>query len=45
MGVAGAIASLATLAFLRLPIGGLLSTPEETTAIADEATLVSGTTQ
>jgi MFS family permease len=45
MGVAGAIASLATLAFLRLPIGGLLSTPEETTAIADEATLVSGMTQ
>jgi Transmembrane secretion effector len=45
MGVAGAIASLATFAFLRLPIRGLLSTPEVTTPVADEATLVSGTVQ
>ncbi|HEX5308236.1 MAG TPA: MFS transporter [Solirubrobacteraceae bacterium] len=45
MGVAGAVASLATLAFLRLPMGGLRATAEETTAVADEATLVSGTVQ
>lgn len=45
MGVAGAVASLATLAFLRLPVGGLRATAEETTAVADEAALVSGTVQ
>jgi hypothetical protein len=44
MGVAGAIASLATLAFLRLPIRGLRSTPEDTTAVADEASLISSVT-
>ncbi|HEX3433284.1 MAG TPA: MFS transporter [Solirubrobacteraceae bacterium] len=43
MAVAGAVASLATLAFLRLPVRGLRSTAEETTAVADEASLVSGT--
>lgn len=41
MGVAGGVASLATLAFLRLPVGGLLSTAQETTVVADEASLVS----
>lgn len=45
MGVAGTVASLATLAFLRLPVGGLRATAEQTTAVADEATLVSGVTQ
>lgn len=45
MGVAGAIASLATFAFLRLPVRGLRSTAEDTTAVADEASLVGGTTQ
>ncbi len=42
MAVAGAVASLATVAFLRLPLGGLRSSAEETTAIAEEASLVSG---
>lgn len=45
MGVAGGVASLATFAFVRLPVRDLLSTSQETTAVADEATLVSSTTQ
>jgi hypothetical protein len=45
MAVAGAIASLATLAFLRLPTRGLLLTPEASTPIPDEATLIGGTVQ
>ena len=45
MGIAGAVASLATLAFVRLPVRGLLSTAQETTVVADEASLVSTVTQ
>jgi MFS family permease len=45
MGVAGGVASLATLAFLRLPLRGLRSSAEETTPVADEPGLVSGATQ
>jgi MFS family permease len=44
MGVAGGVASLATLAFVRLPVRDLLSTAQQTTVVADEATLVSSTT-
>jgi MFS family permease len=45
MAVAGAVASLATLAFLRLPVRGLRSTREDQTAVANEASLVTSGTQ
>ena len=44
MGAAGATATLATIAFVRLPVRDLLSTAQETTVVADEATLVSSAT-
>jgi hypothetical protein len=40
MASAGAVASLATLAFLRLPVRGLRSTRGDQTAVANEASLV-----
>ena len=44
MAVAGAVASLATIAFLRLPMRGLRSTREDQTAVANEPSLVSTST-
>jgi MFS family permease len=44
MVVAGAVASLATIAFLRLPMRGLRSTREDKTAVANEPSLVSTST-
>jgi MFS family permease len=43
MAVAGAVASLATIAFLRLPMRGLRSTREDQTAVANESSLVTTT--
>jgi MFS family permease len=45
MACAGAAATLATLAFLRLPMRGLLSTKEDQTAVANEPSLVTSGTQ
>jgi MFS family permease len=43
MACAGVVASIATIAFLRLPIRGLRSTRENQTAVASEASLVTTT--
>jgi MFS family permease len=45
MACAGVAASLATLAFLRLPVRGLLSTREDQTAVANEPSLVTSGTK
>lgn len=45
MACAGATATLATFAFLRLPIRGLLSTGEDQRAVANEPSLVTSGTQ
>jgi MFS family permease len=44
MAVAGAVATIATIAFLRLPMRGLRSTREDKTAVANEPSLVSTST-
>ncbi len=45
MACAGAAATLATFAFLRLPVRGLLSTKEDQPAVANEPSLVTSGTQ